>query len=89
MLSISMHMKNLVKIHSFVLKILSGHEILTSFNDHNSVINCRKWMPNNTKLDIVSINDYANVGQNQLIRSQDNERKRNSDVVQDRDSVTN
>ena len=46
-------------------------------------------MPNNTKLDIVGINDYANVGQNQLIRSQDIERKRNSDVVQDRDSVTN
>ena len=82
MLSISMHMQNLVKIHSFVLKILSGNKILTSFKGHNSVINRRKWMLNNPKLDVVSINDYANFGQNPFdICSQDIEQKQNSDVI--------
>ena len=39
-------------------------------------------MPNNPQLNVVSINDYANVGQNPFIRSQDIERKRNSEVIQ-------
>ena len=38
-------------------------------------------MLNNPKLD-VSINDYANFGQNPFFHSQDIERKRNSDVIQ-------
>ena len=55
-------------------------------------------MLNNPKLDVVniyayakyvSINDYANFGQNPFIRSQDIERKRNSDVIQGRNSLRN
>ena len=34
MLSISMHMQNLVKFHQFILKLLSGNEILTSIKGH-------------------------------------------------------
>ena len=39
-------------------------------------------MFNNPKLDVVSINNYANFDQNPFIRSQDIERKRNSDVTE-------
>ena len=39
-------------------------------------------MFNNLKLDVVSINDYTNFGQNPFIRSQDIEWKRNSDIIQ-------
>ena len=39
MLLISMHVQNLVKIHLFILKILSGNEILTSLKGRNSVTN--------------------------------------------------
>ena len=41
-------------------------------------------MLNNPKLIVISINDYANFGQNPFISSQDIERKRNSDVIQGR-----
>ena len=47
-------------------------------------------MLNNPKLDVFSINDYANFGQNPFIRSQNTERKQNSDVIlKGRNSVTN
>ena len=36
-----MPMQNVVKIHSFVFKILSGNKILTSFKGHNSAMNWR------------------------------------------------
>ena len=39
-------------------------------------------MLNNRKLNVVSINDYANFGQNPFIHSQDTEWKQNSDVIQ-------
>ena len=39
-------------------------------------------MLNNSKLYVVSINNDANFGQNPLIRSQDIQRKPNSDVIQ-------
>ena len=35
--SISMQIQNLAKFHQFILKILSGNEILTSIKGHNSV----------------------------------------------------
>ena len=89
MLSISMHMQNLVKIHSLFLKILSRNEILTSYKGHNSVINWQKWMLNNPKLDDVNINAYAKFGQNPFIRSQHIERKQNSDVFKGHNSVLN
>ena len=34
----SMHMQNLVKIHSFVLMILSGNDILMSFKGCNELM---------------------------------------------------
>ena len=39
-----MHVQNLVKFYHFVLKILNGNEILTSFKGHNSITNVRKMM---------------------------------------------
>ena len=77
-----MHMQNLVKIHLFVLTILIGNKILMSFKGHNSVTNWRKWMLNNTKLDVVITNAYANFGQNPFMHTQDIEWKPNSDVIQ-------
>ena len=39
-------------------------------------------MLNNPKLNVVSINDYANFGQNPFICSQDIERKQTSVIIQ-------
>ena len=47
---------NLMKFHSFVLKILSGNGILGSIKDHYSVKNLRKLTRNNLNLKIVNIN---------------------------------
>ena len=64
-------MQDLVKIHLFVLKILSGNEILKSIKGYNSVINLRKLVCNNTNLD-----------RNPSICTKDIERKLNSDINQ-------
>ena len=77
-----MHMQNLVKIHSFILKTLSGNKILMSFKGRNSGTNRQKWMFNYHKLDVIIINAYVKFGQNPFIHSQDIERKWNSDVIQ-------
>ena len=77
-----MHMQNLAKFHKFVLKMLSGNEILTSMKGHNSVINLQKLSHNNPNLELVNINAYANFGQNPSICSQDTEWKQNSDFNQ-------
>ena len=66
-----MHMQNLVKIHAFVFKILSGNKILTSIKDHNSGIKLWILTHNNPKLDLVNISAYAKFGQIPSIRSQD------------------
>ena len=58
--------KRLVRFCQFILKILSGNEILTSIKGRNSLKIYRKITGNNPK----------------LVRSQDIERKRNSDVNQ-------
>ena len=55
--------------------------MLMLFKGRNSVMNRRKWILNNPNLDVVSINDCANFCQNSFIRSQDIERKQNSDVI--------
>ena len=53
------------------------------FKGRNSVMNRRKLTLNNPKLDVVNIySEYAKFDQNTFIRSQDIERKRNSDVIQ-------
>ena len=50
-----MCIQNLVRFCPFVLKILSGNEILTSIKGHNSVIFLQKMTGNNPKLDIVNV----------------------------------
>ena len=74
--------QNLVRFCQFVLKILSGNEILTSIKGRNSVKILRKMMANNPKLDLVNVNVHTKFGQILSIGSQDIERKQNSDVNQ-------
>ena len=76
-----MCIQNLVGFCQCVLKILSGNEILTSIQGRNSVKILRKMTGNNPKLDLV--NDvHTKFGPILSIRSQDIERKQNSDVNQ-------
>ena len=82
-----MCIQNLVVFCQFVLKIqnlvvLSRNEILTSIKGHNSVKILRKMTGNNPKLDLVNVDVHTKFGQILSIRSQDIERKRNSDVNQ-------
>ena len=49
-----MHIKRLVRFCQFVLKILSGNEILTSIKGGNSLKTLGKMMGNNPKLDLVN-----------------------------------
>ena len=74
--------QNLVGFCQFVLKILSGNEILTSIKSRNSVKILRKMTGNNPKLDLVNVDVHTKFGSILSIRSQDIERKRNSDVNQ-------
>ena len=64
----------------FVLKILSRNEILTSIKGCNSVKILRKMTGNNPKLDLVNDDAHTKFGRILSIRSQDIERKRNSDA---------
>ena len=66
----------------FVFKILSGNEILKSIKGHNSVKILRKMTGNNPKLDYVNVDVHTKFGWILSIRSQDIERKQNSDVNQ-------
>ena len=77
-----MCIQNLVRFCQFVLKILSGTEILTSIKGHNSVKILRKMTGNNPKLDLVNVDVHTKFGQILSMRSQDIERKRNSDINQ-------
>ena len=74
--------QNLVRFCQFVLKILSGNEILTSIKGRNSVKILRKMMGNYPKLDLVNVDVHTKFGRILSIRSQDIERKRNSNVNQ-------
>ena len=82
MLSLLMRTQNLVRFCQFVLKILSGNEILMSIKDRNFVKILRKMMGNNPKLDLVNADVHTTFGQILSNCSQDIERKRNSDVNQ-------
>ena len=75
-----MCIQNLVGFCQFVLKILSGNEILKSIKGRNSIKILRKMASNNPKLDLVNDDVHSKFGQILSIRSQDIERKRNSDV---------
>ena len=77
-----MCIQNLVGFCQFVIKILSGHEILTSIKGRNSVKILRKMTRNNPKLDLVNVDVHTKFGRILTIRSQDIERKQNSDVNQ-------
>ena len=77
-----MCIQNLVEFCQFVLKILSGNEILTSIKGRNSVKILRKMTGNNPKLDLVNDDVHTKFGQILSICSQDIERKRNSDINQ-------
>ena len=99
MVLLLMHAQTLVKIRLtstqtnkqnirlFILKILSGNKILTSFKGHTSVRNGQKWTLKNSKLDVVHNNACAKFSRNPFIHSQDIERKRNSDFNKGRNSV--
>ena len=82
MLSMLMCIQNLVRFCRFVLKILSGNKILMSIKGGNSDKILRKMTGNNPKLDLVNVDVHTKFGQILLIRSQDIERKRKSDVNQ-------
>ena len=69
-----------MEICQFVLKILSGNEIVAYTKGHNSGIKVRKIMCNNPKLDLVNINAFIKFGEILPIGSQDIERKRNCGV---------
>ena len=71
-----MCLQNLGKFCPFVLKILSGNEILTSIKGHNSVANLRKMTLYNPNLDLIYGNVYTKFGYILSIGSQDIERKR-------------
>ena len=77
-----MCIQNLVRFCQFVLKILSGNEILTSIKGHNSVKILRKMTSNNPKLDLVNVDVHTKFGRILSICFQDIEQKRNSDVNQ-------
>ena len=76
-----MCIQNLVGFCQFLLKILSGNEILTIIKGHNSK-NWQKLTGNNPKLDLVNVDVHKKFGQILSMPSQDIERKRNSDVNQ-------
>ena len=67
--------QNLVGICQFVLKILSGNEILTSIKGCNSVKILRKMTGNNPKLDLVNDDVHAKFDRILSICSQDIEWK--------------
>ena len=68
--------QNLVGFCQFVLKILSGNEILTSIKGHNFVKILQKMTVN---IDLVNVDVGTKFSRILSIRSQDIERKQNSD----------
>ena len=74
-LSISMHIQNLIKTHKLIHKILSKNKILMSIKGHNSVKNRPKIMCIRHNMDLVCINVYTKFYQNSSICSEDIEEK--------------
>ena len=58
-----MCIQNLVRFCQFVLKILSGNEILTSIKGRYSVKILRNMMGNNPKLELVDVDVHTKFGQ--------------------------
>ena len=84
-----MCIQDLVLFCQFVIKILSKNQILTSIKGRNSVVNLRKTKINNTNLDLVTDNVYANFGLILSICSQGIEQKPNFYVIKGRNSAAN
>ena len=70
-----MCMQNLVKLCSFILKILSGRKIQITAKGRHSVTNLHEMTPNNHNLGLVNVNVYTKVGQIMFIHSKDTEQK--------------
>ena len=66
--------QNLVGFCQFVLKILSGNEILASIKGRNSAKILRKMTGNNPKLHVVNVDVHTKFHRILSIRSQDIER---------------
>ena len=85
---VNMNAYILVKFCQFVLKILSGsdilNEVLTSSKGHNSITNAYKMTCNPSKLDRMSINACTKFGEILLICSEDIQWKRKPDGQTDR-----
>ena len=77
-----MCIQNLVRFCQFILKILSGNEILMSIKGRNSVKIWRKMTGFNPKLDLVNVDVHTKCGQILSICSQAIEWKPNPDVNQ-------
>ena len=75
-LSLSMHVQNLIEIHKLIRKILSINKILTSIKGHNSVKNGPKTMCIRNNMDPVFINAYTKFYQTSTICSEDIFRKK-------------
>ena len=77
-----MCIQNFVGFCQLVLKILRGNEILMSIKGRNSIKILQKMTGNNPKLDLVNDDVHTKFGCILSIRSQDIERKQNSNVNQ-------
>ena len=75
-----MCIQTLLRFCQFVLKILSGNEILTSIKGRNSVKVWLKMTGNNHKLYLVNVDVHTKFGHILSIRSQNIEWKRNSGI---------
>ena len=65
-LSILMHVQNMIKIHELIHKILSINKILMLIQGHSSVENLRKIKCNFPNLDPIYINAYINFYQKDI-----------------------
>ena len=79
-----MHMRKLVKIYQFLLKVLVGNKILRSIKGINLLLLGNNWCTTFPTW-ILS----TQFGQNPSIISQDIERKQNSDIIKGHNSVLN
>ena len=77
-----MCIQNLVKFCPFILKIWSKNLILESIEGRNSVANLRKTTIYFTNVDLVNDDMYTKFGFILSIRSQDIEKKPNSEINQ-------
>ena len=73
---------NSVRFCPFVLKIMSGNEILTSIKGRNSIKILQKMRGNNPKLSLVNVDVHSKFDPILSIHSQDIQRKQNFDANQ-------